>query len=292
VVEGQKSRGGIIVARPEKTGMDYFPHDTDAVTDEKIDALRMLYGNDGYAFYFIMLERIYRTPEFELDVSDTETRQVLARKIGITEELFDRILLSCIKRSCFDRESYEYRGVLTSPGIKKRAYVVLKKRENAKKSYSGRVSVAETGEETRQEVHKEKKRKEKESKEKESKEEVIVERINYSAISEKYNTICKSLPAILQMTDARKRTIKSWNPTEQEVVELFQKVASSDFLTGKKTDFTASFDWIIKPANRQKIIEGQYDNKLPQHETSRVNVVGQTETMFDRLRAKAKEGTL
>jgi hypothetical protein len=47
------------MARPKKEGMDYFPHDTDAVNDEKIEALRLLYGNDGYAFYFILLERIY-----------------------------------------------------------------------------------------------------------------------------------------------------------------------------------------------------------------------------------------
>lgn len=38
------------MARPRKEGMDYFPHDTDAVNDTKIESLRMLYGNDGHYF--------------------------------------------------------------------------------------------------------------------------------------------------------------------------------------------------------------------------------------------------
>lgn len=38
------------MARPRKEGLGYFPHDTDAVNDEKIEALRALYGNDGYAY--------------------------------------------------------------------------------------------------------------------------------------------------------------------------------------------------------------------------------------------------
>ena len=47
------------MARPQKEGMDYYPHDIDAANDEKIEALRAIYGNNGYAFYFILLERIY-----------------------------------------------------------------------------------------------------------------------------------------------------------------------------------------------------------------------------------------
>lgn len=124
--------------------MDYFPHDTDAVNDEKIEALRMLYGNDGYAFYFILLERIYRNKNAELDVSDAETKQILSRKIGITTELFLEILETCIKRKCFDREAYEKRGFLTSEGIKNRALPVIQKRENMRSKYNVGVSDAET----------------------------------------------------------------------------------------------------------------------------------------------------
>lgn len=132
------------MARPKKEGMDYFPHDTDAMNDEKIEALRMLYGNDGYAFYFILLERIYRNKNAELDVSDAETKQILSRKIGISNELFAEILETCLKRKCFDREEYEKNGILTSEGIKNRALPVIKKRAAMRNKYKEIVSDAET----------------------------------------------------------------------------------------------------------------------------------------------------
>ncbi|MVP00381.1 DUF4373 domain-containing protein [Paenibacillus lutrae] len=139
------------MARPRKEGMDYFPHDTDATNDRKIEALRLLYGNDGYAFYFILLEMIYREPNFELDISDAETIQILAKKVSVTEEEFSQMLSTAIKRECFDPEAYYERNILTSNGIKKRANVVVEKREKMRETYKNRassVSYAETPQET------------------------------------------------------------------------------------------------------------------------------------------------
>lgn len=124
--------------------MDYFPHDTDACSDEKVDALRMIHGNDGYAFYFILLERIYRTADFELDVSDAETKQILARKVDVTPQKFEEMLQTALKRRCFDPVAYAERGVLTSPGVKKRTESVMSKRQKMATTYQNRVSDAET----------------------------------------------------------------------------------------------------------------------------------------------------
>jgi hypothetical protein len=132
------------LARPIKEGMDYFPHDTDATGDEKVETLMMLYGTKGYAFYFILLERIYRQPNFELDISDAETQQILSRKIAITHQEFETILKSAIKHKCFDKELYEKHGILTSNGIKKRTTSVIDKRQKMRKTYTDRVSDAET----------------------------------------------------------------------------------------------------------------------------------------------------
>lgn len=150
------------MARPKKDGMDYFPHDTDAVNDEKIESLRLLYGNDGYAFYFILLERIYRTNDAELDVSDAETRQILSRKVGVSAELFSRILETSLKRGCFDRESFDQRGVLTSEGIKKRMQPVIEKRARMRIKYDSKGELVSDAE-TSQKRDKVKERKEKKS---------------------------------------------------------------------------------------------------------------------------------
>ena len=42
------------------------------------------------------------------------------------------------------------------------------------------------------------------------------------------------------------------------------KASQSDFLTGKTDNpFVASFDWLSKPTNMNKVIEGNYDNRRP-----------------------------
>lgn len=144
------------MARPRKEGLDYFSHDTDAVNDEKIELLKSLYKNDGYAFYFIMLERIYRNANFEIDVSDAETKeemfQILSKKVGVELELFKQILNTCMKYNCFDKELYESKGIITSSGIKKRAEMVTGKRSKMQERYkkTKKVSDAETKEETPQ----------------------------------------------------------------------------------------------------------------------------------------------
>lgn len=185
------------MARPQKDGMDYFPHDVDASSDEKLEILQSLYGNDGYAFYFKLLERIYRTRTFELDISDAETIQVLARKVAVTVEKFMQMLETALKWGAFDREAYEQRRVLTSNGIKKRAAVVLEKRKRMRQKYREErareleaeiraETSPETGEETPQ--RKEKKRKVKKSKVSGSKDTTIHERkISNSSASSSCN---------------------------------------------------------------------------------------------------------
>jgi hypothetical protein len=204
------------MARPKKEGMDYFPHDTDAVNDEKIEALRLLYGNDGYAFYFILLERIYRTKEFELDVSDAETIQILSRKVGINEEKFLQILETSLRRGCFDRQSYEERKVLTSEGIKKRASVVVEKRVKMRDKYQQDkelVSDAETTQETEEETpqSKEKKSKEKNNSHKQVYDETS---IYYQLASMLYEGILKNMP------DKKKPNLSQWADDFRKLVEL------------------------------------------------------------------------
>jgi hypothetical protein len=78
-----------------------------------------------------------------------------------------------------------------------------------------------------------------------------------------YHKRCPSLPKVMKLTDARIRCINSRlkEYSEEEVEKAFDKVEQSDFLKGEKGGWKASFDWILKPANTVKILEGNYDNK-------------------------------
>ena len=123
------------MARPIKTGLDYFPHDTDALSDEKVQSLKALFRNDGYAFYFIILERIYRTPKGEIDISSNDEKRILAKSIGISLKKFDTILQNCFKKNLFSEKRFSKHGVLTSTAIKRRFLQIQSERQRKRKWY-------------------------------------------------------------------------------------------------------------------------------------------------------------
>lgn len=106
------------------------------------------------------------------------------------------------------------------------------------------------------------------------------DRTDYQGIMRVFNQVCTSLPAIQKMTDERKRRVKAWGASAEEAAILFERVQASDFLSGRVKDFTANFDWIIKPANRQKILEGQYDNKAITRHGGAMSVFDEAERML------------
>ncbi len=118
------------MARPLKNGLEYFPHDCDASNDEKIESLVSVCGLVGYAFYFRMLERIYRTSTGELDLSDSLQRSIVIKKIGLSEKKFEKILETCLKLKLFDEDLFKSRKSVASSGIQRRFSQVLKMRGN------------------------------------------------------------------------------------------------------------------------------------------------------------------
>ncbi|ULL14340.1 DUF4373 domain-containing protein [Paenibacillus sp. H1-7] len=158
------------MARPRKEGMEYFPHDTDASGDEKIDAMRALFGNNGYAFYFILCERIYRTSVAELDVSKPVLLLPLIKKLLVSKEQFEEMLVAAFELNLFSRSDYEQRGVITSSGIKKRFDDVNQMRNRWRKSKEKAPQQEVFHEENDAEKHEENAEETRESKVKESKE--------------------------------------------------------------------------------------------------------------------------
>jgi hypothetical protein len=41
----------------------------------------------------------------------------------------------------------------------------------------------------------------------------------------------------------------------------FDKIKDSAFLTGRKTDFAATLDWVLGPKNMAKILAGNYEER-------------------------------
>ncbi len=93
---------------------------------------------------------------------------------------------------------------------------------------------------------------------------------DYQSIINSFNSICKSLPSVKSLSDKRKKGIDEIQALMTEITfeQFFEKIESSDFLTGRKGDWQTSFDWIIKPANAVKILEGNYDNRTSKSKES------------------------
>lgn len=115
------------MARPPKKGLDYFPHDTSAVYDEKIQVLRMMYGNDGYAAYFILLEHIYRKGG-ELELT-SELKILLSGLLKINQGEFEKIINYCIDLGLFDKSYYQEKNTLTSERIKRMVGEISKRKK-------------------------------------------------------------------------------------------------------------------------------------------------------------------
>ncbi|MEA4955028.1 MAG: DUF4373 domain-containing protein [Pseudoflavonifractor sp.] len=132
------------MGRPIKEGLDYFPHDTDAVNDEKIESMRSLFGAAGYAFYFISLERIYRTKLGQLDISSKERRAFLTGRIGVTDEQFMEMLEAAFEVGLFDRKAFENKGVMTGTGLKRRVQQVNGERARKRQWKNDKLSTEKT----------------------------------------------------------------------------------------------------------------------------------------------------
>ena len=86
----------------------------------------------------------------------------------------------------------------------------------------------------------------------------------YENAVEKFNSNCTGLPKVKTLTDARVKMLATILEihSEEEVLEVINQVAKSDFLNGNNKDgWNASFDWVFKPDKFVRILEGNYDSK-------------------------------
>ena len=77
-----------------------------------------------------------------------------------------------------------------------------------------------------------------------------------------FKRICIGLVQPEKLTDHRRRLIYQAEADGVDFTELFERAQQSDFLTGRDGKGGGfGFDWVLEPKNRQKIIEGNYDNR-------------------------------
>ncbi len=104
----------------------------------------------------------------------------------------------------------------------------------------------------------------------------------HQAIVEIYHEILPELPAVKIWTDKRKALLRSrWKEdSDRQSLDWWRtfftdNVKTSDFLTGKKSEWKADLEWILKPTNFVKVLEGRYKNSGKPEEKSKLSVLMQ-----------------
>lgn len=90
------------------------------------------------------------------------------------------------------------------------------------------------------------------------------DKIDYKGIVAAFNSICVSFPSVKALSDARKKAIKARLNTYSldDFKTLFEKAEASSFLKGKNnSNWSATFDWLIKDSNMAKVLDGNFDDK-------------------------------
>jgi hypothetical protein len=119
------------MTRPRKQIVDYFPHDTDASQGRTLSVLQNKYGNDGYAFWFQLLELLGRSPGHFYNFKEvTDWEFLLARTHISRPETARSILETLATMNAINLELYEQGIIWSQNFVDRLADVYVRRKEN------------------------------------------------------------------------------------------------------------------------------------------------------------------
>jgi len=122
------------MARPLKTGIDYFPLDVDFFVDEKIVAVNYEFGIKGEIAVIHLLCAIYRNGYF-IEWNEQLLNKLNRELPGVSVGLLKMIVERLVKWGFFDQNLFYSSSILTSRGIQKRYFEVTRKRKSKHASF-------------------------------------------------------------------------------------------------------------------------------------------------------------
>jgi hypothetical protein len=124
----------LIMARPMKESLNYFPLDANFFSDRKIRRLLKVFGGKGVTVYIFILCEVYRSNGYFLQYDDFYVSDISdALGAGFGTNLVSDVINFCLNTELFDRNIFDSHGVITSAGIQRR-YLTAKE-TSAKRSY-------------------------------------------------------------------------------------------------------------------------------------------------------------
>ena len=278
-----------MAGRPTKQGIDYFPMDVDFFTDVKIRKIVRACGPQSTSILIFLLCNIYKDNGYYI-LWDEDLPFVIADIVGVSEGAVQEVMLKALQVGFFDNELYEKHRILTSSGIQKRFLNATYQRKetiiipdylinctnnpinhanNSINPTDNRQSIKESIVKVNRKGNTSNKSPKETSPNGEAKKAELSlfpqEKINFVDLMNFFNnTFAGKLPAIKSIDDKRKKAIKARAAQygKQAIFDVFQLVLKSSFLLGENDrNWRCDFDWIFKPTNFTKILEGNYNGK-------------------------------
>ncbi|MBS1494752.1 MAG: DUF4373 domain-containing protein [Bacteroidetes bacterium] len=116
------------MARPLKTGLEYFSHDVSLSSDDKIQFIEAKHGIIGYAVFCKLLEKIYKNGYYTKWEQRDEI--LFAKTNSVDVKAVREIVSDCINEGLFSAKLYNEFNVLTSRSIQLRYILGSQKRRN------------------------------------------------------------------------------------------------------------------------------------------------------------------
>jgi len=117
------------MARPQKTGLEYFPLDVDYFEDEKIEAISGEFGPVGELATVKLLCLIYNNGYY-VEWTSILKMKLLKRLPGVELKVLDKIIGRLLEFGFFDKKQFESYNVLTSNDIQEKYSVATKRRQS------------------------------------------------------------------------------------------------------------------------------------------------------------------
>lgn len=125
------------MARPRKTGIDYF--ELDCQIDERIRLIQAEFGLKGFAVVVKLFQKIYGEQGYYCEW-DEERQFLFMAENAVSSDcknLIESVIFACVRRGIFSQDKFNKYGILTSEEIQKKYLNATTKRElvEVKKEY-------------------------------------------------------------------------------------------------------------------------------------------------------------
>lgn len=117
------------MARPLKSGIDYFPLDCNFMKDIKVRKILRACGPSAIVVIVNLLCTIYQGDGYYM-LWDEDTGFLISDDVGVKESFVHEVVKTAVQAEFFNEAMFDTRGILTSVGIQRRYKEATARRNN------------------------------------------------------------------------------------------------------------------------------------------------------------------